>query len=144
MNNIKKRVTEDTLVLDDRTFLLTKFDPLIGNYILATLMSTFLPFGFGGVISSSLGVDVGNDKSKPMLDKKSFIELQRDILSYCFEILPGNKAPVVNESGYGINDFSSKLAIQLIISVVAFNFSDFFEGSPLESLNSILSQSKEN
>lgn len=133
--NIKKRVTEDTITLDGRTFVIKKFDPLMGNYIIAALSANLLPLGLGNLISANLGVDIGNNKNSPVIDKKQFLELQRDILSVCYEVLSAGRAPVITENGgYGINDFTSNIAIQLIVATVAFNYKDFFDASPLKFL----------
>ena len=69
------------------------------------------------------------------MSKKDFLELQRDILSVCSEVLPAGDTPVVREDGtYGIIDFTSQIAIQLLIAIVTFNFSDFFGENGLSSL----------
>lgn len=130
--SIKKRVSEDTLVIDGRTFKTKKFDPLLGNYILLKLFTMTLPFGIGEAIKSTIGkgtekIPIDTSKNEQM-SKADFLELQRDILSFASELLPSGEAPVVRENGtYGIQDFTMSIALQLIIAVVAFNFSDFFE-----------------
>ena len=42
LKNAKKRKIEDRIDIDGRTFQLKSFDPLIGNYILVTLLSVVL------------------------------------------------------------------------------------------------------
>ena len=135
--NIKKRVVEDTLKIEDRTFQISKFDPLLGNYIVAQLLMYILPFGMGDTISQHVPgfADVANSVGTgKMLGKAEFLELQRDILKHAVEILPGDKAPVVRSDGtYGIMNFTQKICIELLIAILAFNFSDFFVGK--ESTN---------
>ena len=130
--NIKKRVVEDTLKIEDRTFQISKFDPLLGNYIVAQLLMYILPFGMGDTISQHVPgfADIANSVGTgKMLGKAEFLELQRDILKHAVEILPGDKAPVVRPDGtYGIMNFTQKICIELLIAILAFNFSDFFVG----------------
>lgn len=133
--NIKKRVTEDTLKIDGRTFQIRKFDPLLGNYIVMQLFMNVIPFGLGDTLSEKVpGFSSVANKANTgkVMDKATFLDLQRDILSHAVEILPGDKAPVVRENGtYGIMNFTQKICIELLIAILAFNFSDFFgeEGS---------------
>jgi hypothetical protein len=129
-DNIKKRVNEDSITIEGRTFKLHRFDPLLGNYILVQLFTMTLPFGIGDMIKGAIGK--GTEKlpastdSKPM-GKAEFLEMQRDILSHCTEVLPAGEAPVVRDNGtYGITDFTMGIAMQLLISTIAFNFNDFF------------------
>ena len=42
LKNAKKRKIEDRIDIDGRTFQLKSFDPLIGNYILVTLLSVVM------------------------------------------------------------------------------------------------------
>lgn len=134
MENIeaKKRVVEDELQIDGRTFRLRSFDPLLGNYILTKLLTTVLPMGLGGVISKAAGTEaIPQDTAKATeMSKRDFLELQRDILSHCDEMLAAGPAPVIRENGtYGVSGLTMKITIQLLIACIAFNFNDFFEES---------------
>lgn len=133
IENISKRQNSKLIDINERTFKINKFDPLMGNYILLQLVQFILPFG----ISDKVGVPeaLAESVNRVNMSKKDFLELQRDILSVCFEALPAGDAPVVREDGtYGIIDFNSQIAIQLLIATVTFNFSDFFGESGLTSL----------
>lgn len=133
IENISKRETAKLIDINDRTFKIVKFDPLIGNYILLQLIQFILPFG----ISDKVGIPekLTSGISRVAMGKNEFLELQRDILSVCSEVLPAGETPVVREDGsYGIIDFTSQIAIQLLIASVAFNFSDFFDGNDLTSI----------
>lgn len=123
---MEMRKTEDIYEVRGRTFIIKKFDPLVGNYILMQILTMTLPFGLGSKISKAVGVDITKGNTSKM-SKEEFISLQRDILSFVYEKLPGNNTPVINQNGsYGIADFDMMLAFQLIVSIIAFNFSDFF------------------
>lgn len=131
--NIKKRVTEDTIEIEGRTFKLKSFDPLIGNYILLKLITMILPFGIGDMIKKNIGegtemIPESSSTSAKQMSKEEFIEFQRDILKHVFEILPGDTVPVVRENNtYGIQNFTMTIAISLLVAEVAFNFNDFFK-----------------
>lgn len=141
---IKKRQVEDELKIGERTFKLTSYDPLLGNYLLMKLLTTVLPFGIGRSINEAVGteavqenVPIAEEGNVKMMSKKDFIEFQSDILKHCYEVLPGDIVPVVRENGtYGIDNFTMKIAIQLLIASVAFNFNDFFadDQSMLQSI----------
>lgn len=133
IENISKRQNSKLIDINERTFKINKFDPLMGNYILLQLVQFVLPFG----ISDKFGVPeaITSSVSRVNMSKKDFLELQRDILSVCSEVLPAGDTPVVREDGtYGIIDFTSQIAIQLLIATVTFNFSDFFGENGLSSL----------
>lgn len=128
---VKKRVVEDELKIGERTFKLRAFDPLLGNYILTKLLTAVLPMGLGKFLKKELDAEViplAETPSTPMMSKKEFLELQRDILSHCDEILDAGPSPVVRENGtYGIQNFTMAISLQLLIASIAFNFSGFFE-----------------
>lgn len=129
---LRKRVVDDMLTIDDRTFQIRKFDPLLGNFIVMKLLTCVIPFGLGDIIGKKVpgfSEAVSEMGSQVMMSKAEFLDLQRDILKHAVEILPGDKAPVVREDGtYGIMNFTQKICIELLIAILAFNFSDFFVG----------------
>lgn len=137
-DNVKKRVTEDTMKIGDRTFKLHSFDPLLGNYILLKLFTMVLPFGIGDMIKGAIGkgtekIPTSSSDAQPM-GKADFLEMQKDILSHVTEVLQGGESPVVRENGtYGISDFTMSIALQLLIAAIAFNFNDFFGDALSES-----------
>lgn len=133
----KKRERKKTVDIKDRTFEFKDFDPILGNYILVKLLTLVMPMGIGNAIGDKLGIEVG--KSGVAIDKEGFMDLQADILKHCFEILPGNKTPVMREDGtYGTSDISSMLCIKLLIGCVVYNFSDFFEDDLFSSAIGLL------
>lgn len=135
-----KRKTEDIFEIDGRKFILTKFDPLMGNYILLKICSYALPFGISEKLQGKLGVKL-DITSLQKISRFDFIELQKDVLSTVYEQLPGNRTPLINDNGsYGITDFSMMLSIQLLIASLAFNFSDFFGE---EGLNKLLEEASD-
>lgn len=129
----KKRVTEKVLDIEGRTFKIVKFDPLLGNYILLKCVTEVLPFGIG----EKAGIE-HKSEAKP-INKEDFISLQADVLKHAYEILPGDTPPVVRENDtYGVMDLSMGIAIQLLIGVLAFNFSDFFVGDGFSNIKDLL------
>lgn len=128
-----KRKTEDILEVNGRKFVLTKFDPMLGNYILMKILTYTLPFGLSERIAQTMGVkDVGGSQK---IDKEDFIELQKDVLSCVYERLPDRDAPILNKNGsYGVSDFTMSLSFVLIIAELGFNFASFFEESGLQDI----------
>lgn len=129
--NVKKRVTEDTLKIDGRTFKLKSFDPFLGTYILVKLYSVALPFGIGDALKAQSSEKIPTaGSSAPPISKADFIELQRDILGHVYEVLAAGETPVVRENGtYGV-ELTMGVSIQLLIASIAFNFNDFFGANP--------------
>lgn len=136
--NIKKRITEDEYKLGDRTFILEKYNPLVGNYLLFKVFTSLLPFGLDKLISQNIpGSNAMGGITKQAISKQEFVELQQDILSAVSERLPAGRAPVTRQDGtFGCNPLTSPETIQLMIAVLAFNFSDFFaDGGLMEFFN---------
>ncbi len=136
-DNIKKRKVTDELVLEGRTFKLKKFDPLTGNYILMQIITLVLPLGIGDMLNGEMGTEMLPKKSSnaQMMGKKEFIELQKDILTNVYEVLPAGETQVVRENGtYGVENFTGTICLQLLIACLAFNFADFFADGVLGSL----------
>lgn len=128
-----KRKTEDILEVNGRKFVLTKFDPMLGNYILMKILTYTLPFGLSERIAQTMGVkDIGGSQK---IDKEDFIELQKDVLGCVYERLTDRDAPVLNKNGsYGVSDFTMSLSFVLIIAELGFNFASFFEESGLQDI----------
>ena len=130
---MEKRKVEDIYECDGRKFILTKFDPMIGNYILYKLLTFTLPFGLSSKIATMFGMDsLGSGEN---IGKEEFIELQKDVLSCVYERLPDRDAPILNKNGsYGVSDFTMSLSFVLIIAELGFNFASFFEESGLQDI----------
>ena len=119
VENISKRQSSKLIDIEDRTFKIEKFDPLMGNYILLQLVKFVLPFG----LSDKVGIPdkLTSSVNRVSMNKKDFLEFQRDVLSVCSEVLPAGDAPVVREDGsYGIIDFTSAIS-SIVFSSVCFS-----------------------
>lgn len=131
---MEKRKTEDIFEISGRKFILTKYDPLTGNYLLVKILSFALPFGLTDRIADKIGIDISKNTMQ-QITKKDFVELQRDILSTVYEQLPGNRAPLINDNGsYGVADLTMGITVNLLIASLAFNFAGFFEDAGLSEL----------
>lgn len=131
---MEKRKTEDIFEIDGRKFILTKFDPLTGNYVLFKLLSYVLPFGLSSKLSSKIGFDLSKTATTN-ISKADFIDLQKELLGTVYEQLPGNRAPIVNDNGsYGVMDLTMGLVFNLLIASATFNFMGFFEEAGLKDL----------
>lgn len=138
IQKVQKRKVEDIIEFGNRKFRMRMFDPLEGNYILTQLLSFALPFApnmFSGFNEYGTEVKRNNEEAqqtpqqKPMMPKREFIELQKDILSYCFEMLPSGDVPVIRDNGtYGVK-VDQGIVMQLIMACIAYNFTNFFGGN---------------
>ena len=129
---METRVTTKKIEVKGRQFVLEKFDPFFGVYIATTFISEISnrKEGIGGVIKALL--------SKP---KEEFIKLQKDILSYCYEILPVGRVRVVDESGnFAIQDVSSAMVLSLLVQSLMFSMTDFFDQEVMTGMTSQIEQ----
>lgn len=129
---MENRTTTKKVEIKGRQFVLEKFDPFFGVY-LATIF-------IGEIAGKNKGMEslIRALMSKP---KNEFIQLQKDILQYCYEILPVGRVQVVNEEGnFAIQDVSSALTISLLIQSLMFSMTDFFDQEVMKSLMSEVSQ----
>lgn len=130
---MEKRKIEDIYEIDGRKFVLKKFDPMLGNYILLQIASMTLPFGLSDKINDMIGM--GKQSNLKIMGKQDFMELQKDILSNVYERLEGRDAPLLNNNGsYGVSDVTMGIVFQLLVAEIAFNFVDFFGGLGLKDL----------
>ena len=124
---MEKRKVEDIYEIGGRKFVLKKFDPMLGNYILLQLFTMTLPFGLSDKINQALDASGQIGNNSRMISKEEFMSLQKDILSYVYERLEGRDAPLINNNGsYGVSDITMGILFQLLIAEIAFNFTDFF------------------
>lgn len=136
------RKNEKEIKIGERTFLVKKFDPMTGNYILMKIMTMVLPFGMGGALSGALGDANALSSATGKMSKVEFMELQTEILQCCFEVLPGNTTPVLHANGsYGVVDFDMTTCLQVLIGALVFNFEGFFseKGFSLDNIMSSMS-----
>lgn len=124
---MQKRETSKQVEMDDRKWIIGRFDPMTGTYVAYKLMSEFIPMIPG--IGAALGAALPGSGGKTM-SKADFLDLQRDCLSVCSEVLPAGNAPVINQNGtWGVQNFDVKLCLGLIVQVLIFNLADFFDDS---------------
>ncbi|MHB9057144.1 MAG: phage tail assembly chaperone [Paludibacteraceae bacterium] len=119
-----------------RNWRIGKFDAMTGSYIAYKLMAELLPMGIG----QQAGIPVSSS-AKPM-SKADFMELQRDCLLVCEEMLPAGPAPVIDKSGnFGVVglEHDVKIVMALTIQVLVWNITSFFDESLLTSLSGAMS-----
>jgi hypothetical protein len=119
-----------------RKWRIGKFDAMTGSYIAYKLMAEVLPMGLGqqaGIPAPSGG---------RVMSKADFLELQKNCLSVCAEMLPAGPTPVLNEDGtFGVLDLEhdAPTVLALTVQALAWNLSSFFDESLLTSLSETIS-----
>jgi hypothetical protein len=119
-----------------RNWRIGKFDAMTGSYIAYKLMAEILPMGLGGKI----GIPV--PKNGTAMSKTDFMDLQKDCLSVCSELLPAGPAPVMDENGnFGVQglEYDAKTVLALTIQALVWNVRDFFDESLLSSMSEAMS-----
>ena len=123
---MEKRETTKKIEIKGRQFVLEKFDPFFGVYLATMALGADHKNGIEGVIKSLL--------SKP---KDEFIQLQKDILSYCYEMLEVGRVKIIDENGnFAVQDMSSALVLSLVIQSLMFSMTDFFDQEVMKNLMS--------
>jgi hypothetical protein len=115
----------------DRKWSIGKFDAMTGSYIAYKLMGEMLPS-----IISVPGIP-NAPQGSPVMSKADFIDMQKDCLKVCAELLPAGPAKVINDNGsWGVEDIKNdaKLAITLTVQALVWNLTDFFDESLLQAL----------
>ena len=128
---MEKREIYKQVEIGERSFRIGKFDAVTGSYIAWKLMGEILPMGIKveGIPSAPGG--------SPVMTKADFMDLQRDCLYVCAELLPAGPADVLNKNGsWGVEDMenNAKLALALTIHALTWNIVDFFDENLLQSL----------
>lgn len=128
---MQKRETHKRFDFNGRSWSIGKFDPMTGSYIAYKLMSELVPMIPG--LHDQLGVPI--PQGAQSMSKADFLEMQKDCLGVCSELLPAGPAPVINSNGtYGVQDFDMKTALALTIQALVWNLQDFFDESLWSSL----------
>lgn len=130
----KREVFKD-IELGGRKWRIGSFDALTGSYIATLLLMQVLPMG----LQSQLGISFPESSSRSLMDKTTFINLQKDCLKVVSEIDENTKAYIpimLPDDRWAIrnleNDVSTVLALTL--HVLLFNITDFFQGDTLNDL----------
>lgn len=134
----KKRERYDLFDYGDRHWRVGKFDAMTGSYVAYKLMSELLPMGLG----HQLGLPAPADAK--LMNKKDFMELQKDCLGVCDEMLVAGPTRVLNDNGsWGVIDveYDAPLILALTIKALMWNVSSFFDESLLSSLAGALNLS---
>lgn len=123
---METRVTTKKIEVKGREFVLEKFDPFFGVYLATTFIGSGNKGGIEGIIKSLL--------SRP---KDEFIQLQKDILRYCYEILPAGRVKLIDDGGnFAVQDMSSALVLSLVVQSLMFSMTDFFDQEVMKNLMS--------
>lgn len=126
-----KRETYRSFEFGGRHWRIGKFDALTGSYIAYKLMGETLP-----AFIQVPGVP-GAPQGSPVMSKKEFVDLQKDCLAVCAELLDSGPANVINENGsWGVEDIENdtKLALALTVNALTWNMTDFFDVNLLQAL----------
>lgn len=120
------------ITLNERKFVIGRFDALTGSYIATKLMASALP---GGMDSKLEGMNL--PKGRSFMSREEFQELQIECLKVCYEDLKAGKAPVIGANGsWGISDVEDDLILVMSLTIHALihNISGFFVGNALQEL----------
>jgi hypothetical protein len=126
-----KRELYKNFEFDGRKWSIGKFDAMTGSYIAYKLMGEMLP-----AFISVPGIPTAPQGS-PVMSKPDFIDMQKDCLRVCTELLPAGPAKVINDNGsWGVEGIenNAKLAITLTVQALVWNLTDFFDESLLQEL----------
>jgi len=133
---MKKRELYKVFEFEGRKWRIGKFDAMTGSYIAYRLMTEALPMGIGQMAG------IPSPPGGKVINKQDFMELQRDCLSVCEELLPAGPTPVLNSNGtFGVIDLDNdaKTVFMLMVQTLMWNIADFFDENLLASLSEAIS-----
>lgn len=135
--------------IDERKFVLGKFDARTGSYILFKLVGILKPL-FNSLKDMENADDIDFTElasSLFSLPEAEFKYIQDNCLMITSEILPGATAQVLDKFGtWGSEniEFDTKLVLELTVKSLVFNLSNFFDAKMLSSLSNSLSSFQQN
>ena len=125
-------------VMDDdkeRTFKIKKFNALTGSFILYNLLNKVLPAFLSTELNTAVAdapnadlltqdkmVGIAQTLNKVEMTRDEFMQLQRDCLSVCYEVLPGREVPVVDPT-----TGNTGVVMNLTIQSLIFNVKGFLQ-----------------
>jgi hypothetical protein len=133
---MEKRQEIKEMEFNGRQFHIKKFDALTGSYIAYQLMAGILPMG----LSDKIGAP--KPKNASVMGKQEFMDLQRDCLKVCYEVLPSGETPILDDNGnFAVIGMETdiKTILALTVTALTFNISGFFDESLLASLAGAIS-----
>ena len=135
---MKKRETFKDIEVNGRKFRIKKFDALTGSYVLYTVLTQLLP---AGIIQQISGLTDAMQSTAEPISKEKFIDLQKDCLKMCSEIIPAGDViapmPIMLADGrWGIDGIENDilLVLALTVHVLRYNVEDFFADDALTGL----------
>lgn len=152
-----KRENFKKIKIQDRNFIIRKFDALTGSYTVLKIGALFAPLfknidfakidaNTEDVMSNLSAIDLsGIGISLSSLKEEDFLYVQRKCLQVCYEDLPAGSAQVLKENlTFGVNDIDSKTAMALMIQTIIFNVTDFFPENLLDLITGGLNTFQQN
>lgn len=151
---MKKKELFKTIDIDERKFILCKFNAQTGSYILFKLTSIITPL-FSQIKNSKKTEDLNLDdinltelaSSLFSLPEKEFRYIQDHCLMSIKELLPGAQPFVLDEFGtWGNEDieFDTQLVLNLTLKELVFNIAPFFTGFQSSTIMKDLTSSLQN
>jgi hypothetical protein len=137
----KKREPHKDVAVGGRKWRIGRFDALTGSYITTLLLMQMLPMG----LDEQVGLG-GMVKGKSLMDKATFLDVQKECLRICYELQPvgGMDAPIpvlLSDDRWGVADIEDDVVtiLSLTIHALIFNVSDFFQEDALKDLGQTFS-----
>jgi hypothetical protein len=121
---IEKRELYETFDRDGRQWRIGKFDAMTGTWMAYRVANEVLPI-LG--VAEMIGVPVRMD-AKPM-GKSDFLQLQRECLAVCAEMLPAGPTPVLNAEGtFAVQglEYDAQTVGMLTVRALVWNLRSFF------------------
>jgi len=144
-----KRESSKIVVVDGRKWKIGKFDALTGGYIAVKLTSRMVNV-VAGIVSGELKTTSDSDKAIMALQlaqeigslsKRDFFEIQSECLHVIKEIETVNEIEVETvirraDGAWGVRDIedNASLVMALVVHVLVFNLTNFFDVSKLKEL----------
>lgn len=119
------RKNSKSTIIKGRTFHIKKFDPMFGFWLTTTVL--------GDLVGKKNKLDamIQSLTKKP---REEFMELQKEVLKYCYEELPVGPTRVLDENGNYSVELTAPIIMSLFVQTILFSITDFFDQEVMEGI----------
>ena len=125
---MSERVNSKRIKINGRNFEIEKMDALESVAVLKELLSRALPIDLLSIFGDSVKTIAGSVSKRDMTIEE-FVELEKRILRYSYEVLPTGLTRVIDNGGnFGVNDLEKDIdsILKLLFEAIRLNYESFF------------------
>lgn len=125
---MSERENSKRVKINGRNFEIEKMDALESVAVLKELLTRALPIDLLSIFGDSVK-NIAGSVSKREMTIEEFVDLEKRILRYSFEVLPTGLTRVIDNGGnFGVNDLEKDIdsILKLLFEAIRLNYESFF------------------